>query len=273
MKIAITGGKGGTGKSMVATSLANYLAENHSVLLVDADVECPDDHLLIGIERKVVKAVWQFIPKFDLEICRKCGRCSQVCKEKAIFWMKGRYPIFFPELCIGCSACRLACPFGAIKEGRRKMGTIYSGKAKFDFLGGELEVGQEEAGPVVNELKNTAERLGTYDFILIDTAAGTHCNVISALLGCDLALAVAEPTPFGSHDLRLILGLCRVLDVPVKIVLNKAGIGSEDEIEKIAGEFKTEIITKIPFSKSILKAYSQGRPVRHPSIRRILKYL
>ena len=58
MRIAITGGKGGTGKSMVATSLAVEFAENEKTMLIDADVECPNDHLLLSVKRKVfIKAV------------------------------------------------------------------------------------------------------------------------------------------------------------------------------------------------------------------------
>ena len=55
MIIGVTGGKGGTGKSTVATALAVELAKNSKVLLVDADVECPNDHLLLNIERKELK--------------------------------------------------------------------------------------------------------------------------------------------------------------------------------------------------------------------------
>ena len=55
MILGVTGGKEVTGKIIGATSLANELAKNHKVLLIDADVDCPDDHILLSIERKKEK--------------------------------------------------------------------------------------------------------------------------------------------------------------------------------------------------------------------------
>ena len=80
MKIAVTGGKGGTGKSMVATSLAVEFAKRKKTMLIDVDVECPNDHLLISVKRKSLKKIYQSIPKWDFRKCTKCGRCASVCK-------------------------------------------------------------------------------------------------------------------------------------------------------------------------------------------------
>ena len=277
MKIAITGGKGGTGKSTIATALALELAEKNKTLLIDADVDCPNDHLILGIKRKKVREIFQPIPKFDFEKCKKCGKCSEVCRENAIVFVKGNYPILIPEQCIGCSACIISCPYNAISKDKKKIGTIYSGKIKnLDFLSAETEIGVEEESPVVNALKEQAkdkEKEQNYGFILIDTSPGTHCNVISALSGVDSAFCITEPTPLGQHVLKLILQLLEKLKIPSKIILNKADIGDKKLIQEIAKKFKAEIIAEIPYSKEILQAYSKGLPIKHESIEKIAENL
>jgi len=108
-----------------------------------------------------------------------------------------------------------------------------------------------------------------YEFIITDTAAGTHCDVISALLGNDIALAVTEPTPLGAHDLELILKLLKVLKVPGKIVLNRSDVGDPGPVEKIAEKYGVEIISRIPYSKSVMESYSRGEAVRNPKIKEL----
>ena len=278
-KIAITGGKGGTGKSTIATSLALELAKRNKILLIDADVDCPNDHLILNIERKKEKEIFQPIPKFDFKKCKKCGKCSEVCRENAIVFVKGNYPILIPEQCIGCSACMISCPYNAITKDKKKIGTIYSGKyfgktEKLSFLSAETEIGVEEESPIVNALKEQAkDKEEKYDFILIDTSPGTHCNVISALSGVDLAFCITEPTPLGQHDLKLILQLLEKLKIPAKIILNKADVGNKKLILKIAKKFKAEIIAEIPYSKKILQAYSKGQPIKDKNIEKIAKFL
>jgi len=273
MKIAITGGKGGTGKSTVSTSIALELSKKNKVLLIDADVDCPDDHLLLKIKRKKVKNIFQPIPKINKKICKKCGRCSKVCRENAIVQIKGEYPIIIPDQCIGCSACMIACPFNAIEKANKKIGTIYSGKNYgIDFFSAETEIGVEEESPVINALKQHIKDIEKkYDYILIDTSPGTHCNVISALQGCDLAFSVTEPTPLAQHDGELSLKLLKMLDIPCQIILNKVGIGDKKLIYHLAKKYKTKVIAEIPYKKAILKAYSMGKPIKEDSIKKLIK--
>ena len=137
-----------------------------------------------------------------------------------------------------------------------------------------MRIGYEEASPIVNALKKFAsEKEKDYDYIIVDTAAGAHCNVISALLGCDTALAVTEPTPLGAHDLDLILQLCKVLKIPARIILNRADIGDKTLIKKIAEKHKTKIIAEVPYQKEILESYSRGIPVKDKSINKIIESL
>lgn len=268
MRIAVTGGKGGTGKSLVATSLAAELSKNKKVLLVDADVECPNDHLVLSIKRRELRKVFQFKPEFNYDNCVKCGACSRACREKAILFVKDDFPKFIPEQCIGCGACLAACPSGAITKGRKKIGLIYSGeKNNLSFLSGETIEGVEETSPVVNALKKEIKE--GFDYEVIDTAAGAHCSVISALIDSDLALVVTEPTPFGSHDALLMLELLKKLDIPSVIILNKSTIGDKALINNLSAD----IITEIPYDKKILEAYAKGRVVKHPAFAEMVSYL
>lgn len=275
MRIAITGGKGGTGKSVVATALAAYFSRNKKVLLMDLDADCPNDHLILSIERKKEKEVPVMIPDFDFSKCVKCGTCSQVCMYNAIVFVKEKHPILIPEQCSGCGACAIACPVKCIGETRKTIGTIYSGKKNnITLISSDLKPGEPLSEFVVGAAKKFIEpKEKDYDIALIDTAAGTHCDVISAVGGCDLALAVTEPTPLGAHDLGLILELLKILKIPAKIILNKSTVGDKQLIQAIAEQYGVEILAEIPYEKSIIEAYSKGKPVKHKSIENIAKFL
>ena len=266
-KIVITGGKGGTGKSTYSVILVNrLLKQNKRVVLVDCDVECPNDHLLLGQELNKPKGfVYAKFPVLDKNKCKKCGQCVKVCRSHAVFQAPGQYPVFLPELCSACGACWLACPQKAIKTKKVKTGQIFVNKINnnFTLITGLAKSALEETGPVVTAVKKYAlnfaqkQKIGV---VLFDTAAGTHCPVISALLGCDFAYVVTEPTPMGAYDLRLILDLLKKLKVPAKTVLNQADLGDKSKVSQILKDFKVKRITEeIPYSKKLVTAYSQGK--------------
>jgi len=265
-KIGITGGKGGTGKSTIAILFANkFVKENKKVILCDCDVECPNDYLLLSQKLgKPQRKVYAEFPTLDKTKCQKCGLCVRTCRNNAIFQAPGEYPIFIKDLCSACSACWSVCPHKAIQPKKEETGQIFVNQIKKNFwlITGQANAGLEETGPVVTQTKKFVISLAKKikaDLILFDTAAGTHCPVISVLIDCDLAYVVTEPTPMGAHDLNLILDLCQKLKVPTKIILNQADLGNKTTIEKIAKKFKIEIKKEIPYSKKLIELYSKGR--------------
>ncbi|GAG44497.1 unnamed protein product, partial [marine sediment metagenome] len=206
------------------------------------------DHLILSIKRNKVKDIKQVIPKFYLSQCKQCGKCGEVCKFNAIAAVKGHYPIFVETPCNGCQACIISCPYDAIKKGERKVGEIFNGKK------GNLNLVSAQIVPnyaisvfvVEKELEYTKTKQDDYDYIIIDTATGTHCNVIEALNKCDIIFAVTEPTPLGAHDLELILKLLKILNKNAKVVLNRSDIGNKKLIETLVKKYNTKITAEIP---------------------------
>lgn len=260
--IAITGGKGGTGKSTISILLANKLQnEDKKVVLCDCDIECPNDYLLLGQKlEKPVKKVYAQFPKLNKEKCNKCGLCVRNCRSNAIFQPPNGYPIFLHELCSGCGLCWNLCPFGAIEIKKKVIGEIFENESWL-ITGRSVGI-VEETGPIVSETRKFAEKFAQenkVDYLLLDTAPGMHCNVIRALIDVDLAYAVTEPTPLGAHDLKLILKLLKKLKVPAKIILNQADLGNRQPIDQIAKDFGVKIEHEVPYSRELVKAYSQGK--------------
>ncbi|RLI98152.1 MAG: P-loop ATPase [Candidatus Aenigmatarchaeota archaeon] len=275
MRIAITGGKGGTGKSTIATSLASYISKDRRVLLFDADVDCPNDHIILSSKRKNIGTVTHMVPKWDMSKCTRCGRCSEVCKMNAVVQVRERNPIFIADQCNGCGACMIACPSGAISKSKKDIGHIYtSNNGNVDMIGGDMIPGQMLSEFVVSAAKKEVEEKSSdYDVVITDTAAGTHCDVISALIGNEMAIAVTEPTQLGAHDLKLVMKLLKVLGIPAKIVLNRSDIGDPGLIEDVAKRYGSEIIASIPYSKSVIDSYSKGKPVRDSGIENMASYI
>jgi len=264
-RIAVTGGKGGTGKSTVAVNLAVVLAAERNLILADLDVECPNDHVLLGAELANEKPIETMLPFISYEKCTKCGICARVCDTGAIIVTREGLPFVLPRLCSGCRACYYACPYDAIVEGRRIIGYTYAtpinaGSSKFTLVTGVLREGEEHTPPAVIAARRRAEE-EPGDMLLIDTSAGTGSSVAIALEGSKLAIVVTEPTPLGLHDLSLILELLDMLGIEAWVIVNRAGIGPEDKIAEEAGKHNAEIAGRIPYSRLIVESYVSGRPI------------
>ncbi len=270
--IAITGGKGGTGKTLIATNLAVQLAQDgFSVLLIDSDVENPNTNILLGhslLDPHVEQApVEIFTPKFDEDKCIQCGKCRDVCYRHAILQFKDHYPSLLDHMCSGCETCQRICPTQAISSKGKKIGKRYflSNISKnLDLIVGELLPSEAVSVLIVEEILNFAEELKLkkkYDIILVDTAPGAHCDVEKSLEEANLILAVTEPTPFGLHDLKRILELIRLNNHTASVILNRADITDFKEtfLNEIS-EHQLSILGEIPVDSLIIENYARGTP-------------
>jgi len=253
MKIAVASGKGGTGKTLIATSLALSLEK---AVLVDCDVEEPNAHLLVCPQWQLTRHVELPFPKVDLNKCSFCGECQRVCRFGAIAVLADQV-LTFPELCHSCGACSLVCPSRAISEEKRKIGEIRFGiKNGLELIEGRLQVGEPMATPIIRELKRCSAKRDS--IIIFDAPPGTSCPVIHTLRASDYALLVTEPTPFGLNDLVLAVGVTRELAIPAGLIINKAGIGDK-KVYTYAQKQNLPILLEIPEERKIAEAYSRGK--------------
>ncbi|HRW58534.1 MAG TPA: ATP-binding protein [Chlamydiales bacterium] len=267
MIITVAGGKGGTGKSMTATSLAYAYTQKIKTLLVDVDVECPNDHLLLNVTKNIVEPIYQVIPKWNFEKCILCGQCAKVCKQQSIAFVSGRKPAFVPDRCIGCKACFIACPVGAISEDRKEIGMLYRGQNYgVDLILGELKLGELASGEIVSYVRAYVDQIIVDENpqrIIVDAAAGIGCPVIASITGADYLVAVTEPTPSALHDLKRMVYLAKHFQIPCGIVINKFDLESSFclSIEAYAKDQNIPVIGYIPYHRDFVDASLKMEPV------------
>jgi len=254
MIISVASGKGGTGKTIISTSLALSLGE---VQFLDCDVEEPNAHIFLKPQINERISVGIPVPEVDETKCNFCGKCAQICEFNAIVVIKKKV-LFFPELCHGCGGCSYICPENAIKEVEREIGVIEKGPSgNIDFSHGILNVGEPMAPPLIKQVKGL---ITNNKDVIIDASPGTSCPVVETVKDSDFCLLVTEPTPFGLNDLTLAVEMLKKLAIPCGVVINCADIG-DDEVNKYCESEKIPILMTIPWDRKIAEAYSRGTPL------------
>lgn len=254
MIISIASGKGGTGKTLVATSLALSLKDRERVQLLDCDVEEPNAHIFLKPVISRTEPVCIQIPKVDEKKCTYCGKCAEVCAYNAIAVLPQRV-LVFAELCHGCGACSYLCPEKAISEEGRETGIVEQGKSDgIDFVQGRLTIGEAMPSPVIRRVKEYANPDG---MVIIDVPPGTSCPVVESIKDSHFCLLVTEPTPFGLNDLVLAVETVRELNIPLAVVLNRAGVG-DNRVEEYCNKENIPILLTIPLDTEIARLYSRG---------------
>ncbi len=267
MIITVASGKGGTGKTTIATNLAQTIArakkaENESTTwLIDCDVEAPNAALFIHPIFDKEKKVERLLPVINHDQCTGHGVCVDICESNALAIAGGK-TLFFKELCHACGSCVLSCPEGAIHETSEMIGLLQQGASEsLMFAQGILEIGFSSPTPTIRDLKKwiIPQETQPQNTYILDASPGTACPVVESFRGADFALLVTEPTPFGLHDLALVSELIvKEFKIPSGIVINKSGRGDEI-IEQFASEKGIPILMRVPLSRDIAEAYARGK--------------
>jgi len=255
MKIAIASGKGGTGKTTVATAIACSL---NGVTYIDLDVEEPNGALILKPEiEKIIEAkVW--IPDFNVDMCTFCEKCSEKCRFNALLVIPKKKTIkIFNELCHSCKVCQTVCPSSAIIQGEKKIGVIREGKFNGNkFIDGYLNIGEAMSPPLISIVKKSINGDGD-NIKIIDCPPGTSCPLIEALKGVDFCVLVAEPTPFSLSDLKITVDVVKEMKIPFGVVINKAGTENKEIYDYCKNE-RIDILLEIKFDLKIAKRIARG---------------
>jgi MinD superfamily P-loop ATPase len=257
VRIAVASGKGGTGKTTIATSLALCLVSNGEVHYVDCDVEAPNGHIFLKPQITHQSNAVIRIPVINKDICSLCGRCVEVCQFHALAKI-GKTIMTFPQLCHGCGSCTINCPEHAIDELANPIGVIESGVTAHGliFSQGRLNISEPMATPIIRQLKRT---ISVNDSIVVlDAPPGASCSVVETLRNVDFVLLVSEPTPFGVHDLKQMMGIVTEMGIPAGVIINREK-SSFSPLEDLCSDFHVPILMHIPFDRQIAAGLAEGQ--------------
>ncbi len=257
VNIAISSGKGGTGKTFAATNIAAVLSDSgRDITYIDCDVEEPNGHLFLKPEISSSDPVYVLMPdEFDRDECTGCGRCVEVCQYNALALVKEKV-MFFPELCHACGACSLVCPVHAVIEKEREVGQIYHGISRGSIEYHYGQTGTGEGGMSPRLIRNMKEGSGA-GVTILDSPPGTACPVVETVKDADYCVLIADPTPFSLHDLKLSVQMCRAIGQEPGVLINRS-TERKGMIEEYAAEQGLEIIGEIPDERNIAEVYSRG---------------
>lgn len=249
--IAVASGKGGTGKTTVATNLALSIGKAQ---FLDCDVEEPNANIFVHANLTEYEDVSVIIPEIQKKRCDYCGKCAEFCAYNALAVVHSQV-LVFPELCHACGGCKLVCPHDAITWKERTIGRVEHGSTPdIDFYQGVLNVGEAQAIPVIKALKRKS---GSRQHVILDVPPGTSCPVIESITSSDYCILVTEPTPFGLHDLKLAVDVVRHRQIPFGVIINRDGIGDGRVLEYCQMEHIPVLLT-IPEQEQIAHLYSKG---------------
>jgi len=263
----ILSGKGGTGKTTVAASLAYLAAATCHLVLADVDVDAANLELVLA---PTLESTHEFrsgeLATIDPAFCIACGRCAEACRFEALLPGELTYRVD-PLSCEGCAACTYRCPAGAIRMKPRDAGRWFNSQTRFGLLyHAQLFAGGENSGKLVTVVKQMARLRAlddNADLLLVDGPPGIGCPVIATLSGADLALIVTEATSAGAHDLERILNAATHFRVPSVVLLNKADLNPA-QAEVIAAHCAAReipLLGRLPYDLTAIEAMSRAEPV------------
>jgi len=262
MNIVVASGKGGTGKSMLASSLSLLFSREAKVVACDCDVDAPNLGLWLGVTSYDIVEPISTSEKaeIDSEKCIGCGKCFENCSFGAIEKIDSKF-IVNPLLCEGCGVCKIVCPAEAVKTKPVMNGEIRIKKTVWGFplVSGHLKPGETGSGRIVQELRKKADEID-HDIMILDAAAGIGCPVIASVTNCDYAVLVTEPTPSAFSDLERILEIVDHFKVPYGVVVNKWDVNPPVS-EKIISWSGDRFLGRISYDREVVNSIVALRPV------------
>ena len=259
IKIAIASGKGGTGKTFVATNIFFILLQNnYRAMLVDCDAEAPNDVAFFDAELINSNEVTQQVPVINTDTCTFCGKCHEYCNYNAIFILPPMKIIkVIEDLCHGCGACSIACKFEAISEKPVSLGQVatYSTNGLPVLIEARMNIGVMSPVPVIKAAIKQIDNLA--DIIIMDAPPGTSCPFIQTVASADYVILVTEPTPFGLSDLKQSVETLKTINKPCGVIINRAGLGNKIVYNWLK-ENSIPLLLEIPFDREIARIYSEG---------------
>jgi MinD superfamily P-loop ATPase len=183
----------------------------------------------------------------------------EICEFNALAKL-GDNILVFPQLCHGCGSCTLQCPEEAIHEEEKPIGILRHGRAKphIDYYEGELTISEPMPTPIIRQLKHFALQGNT--LTLMDSPPGASCSVVATIHDADFVILVTEPTPFGLHDLKQMLGILEKTKSPAGVIINRDGIG-DDRMETFLANTPYPIMMRIPYELDIAAGLAAGLPL------------
>ena len=268
-EIVIISGKGGTGKTSIAGSLA-CLVKNK--IIVDCDVDAADLHLILG-GRTIFSE--DFIGRKKSEIvpdkCTGCGICSEYCRFDAIKEKTDTSTnitkFYIDEIsCEGCGVCTKFCFDEAIRLKDHVSGHWFISETKYGpLVRAKLGIAEANSGKLVSLLRQAAQnqaKMKNSEMILIDGSPGIGCPVIASLTGVSYAIIVTEPTVSALHDMKRLYELAQHFSVKTGICINKYDLNLKlcDAIEQFSESKRMKVLSKIPYDIDMVKAQIEGVP-------------
>lgn len=263
-QLLILSGKGGTGKTTIATS---FIKLGDIKAFADCDVDAPNLHLLMNEFNDFERSDYYGMDKADIDLnkCIKCGKCIDICRFNAINY-NGDYSIDKYN-CEGCGVCEYICPEDAISMVKYIAGETKVFKDEAIFSSAKLKMGSGNSGLLVSTVKKNlikeAVKKENLDIAIIDGSPGIGCPVIASLSGVDAVLLVVEPSISGISDMKRIIDTSKRFKLPIMVCINKYDTNFEktEEIEEYSLKNNLELVGKIPFDKEVINILNKGKSV------------